>query len=138
MPVPFIMPKFDMDQEKATLVSWLKKEGERVEYDEIVLVVETEKVAIDVPCPASGTLAGICAHEGDVIPVTQVIAYILKEGETLPPSLNGVPAQTGLAGAGQTALQAAPPGIAASIEPSSPPPQRQVSPVARRMAKDLG
>ena len=59
MPVPFIMPKFDMDQEKATIISWSKKEGDFVKFDESVLTVETEKVAIDVPSPATGTLAGI-------------------------------------------------------------------------------
>jgi pyruvate dehydrogenase E2 component (dihydrolipoamide acetyltransferase) len=48
-----------------------------------VLTVETEKVAIDVPAPATGTLAGILFKDGDVVPVTKVIAYILKEGETL-------------------------------------------------------
>lgn len=83
MPVPFIMPKFDMDQEKATIISWSKKEGDFVKFDESVLTVETEKVAIDVPAPATGTLAGILFKDGDVVPVTKVIAYILKEGETL-------------------------------------------------------
>jgi pyruvate dehydrogenase E2 component (dihydrolipoamide acetyltransferase) len=83
MPVPFIMPKFDMDQEKATINSWCKKEGDFVKFDETVLTVETEKVAIDVPAPATGILAGIMFREGDVVPVTRVIAYILKEGETL-------------------------------------------------------
>ena len=83
MPVPFIMPKFDMDQEKATIISWSKKEGDFVKFDESVLTVETEKVAIDVPAPATGTLAGILFKDGDMVPVTKVIAYILKEGETL-------------------------------------------------------
>ena len=82
MPVPFIMPKFDMDQEQATIVSWSKKEGDFVKFEETVLVVETDKVAIDVPAPATGILAGIRFKEGDVVPVTTVIAHILKEGET--------------------------------------------------------
>jgi pyruvate dehydrogenase E2 component (dihydrolipoamide acetyltransferase) len=83
MPVPFIMPKFDMDQEKATIISWSKKEGDLVKFEESVLTVETEKVAIDVPSPASGILAGILFKDGEEVPVTKVIAYILKEGETL-------------------------------------------------------
>lgn len=83
MPVPFIMPKFDMDQEKATIISWSKKEGDLVTFEESVLTVETEKVAIDVPSPASGILAGILFKDGEEVPVTKVIAYILKEGETL-------------------------------------------------------
>ena len=83
MPVPFIMPKFDMDQEKATIVSWIKKEGEFIKLDEEVLVVETDKVAIDVPAPATGTLTHILYQDGDVVPVTTIIAYILKEGESI-------------------------------------------------------
>jgi pyruvate dehydrogenase E2 component (dihydrolipoamide acetyltransferase) len=72
------MPKFDMDQEKATIISWSKKEGDYIEFDETVLTVETEKVAIDVPAPASGILAKILFKDGDVVPVTKVIAYILE------------------------------------------------------------
>lgn len=83
MPIPFIMPKFDMDQEKSTIISWSKKEGDHIQFDETVLTVETEKVAIDVPAPATGILARILFKDGDVVPVTKVIAYILKEGETL-------------------------------------------------------
>jgi pyruvate dehydrogenase E2 component (dihydrolipoamide acetyltransferase) len=82
MPTPFIMPKFDMDQEEATIVEWLKSEGDQVELDESVLTVETDKVAIEVPSPASGKLTKISFNPGDVVPVTTVIAYILAEGET--------------------------------------------------------
>ncbi|MDP1779352.1 MAG: lipoyl domain-containing protein, partial [Anaerolineales bacterium] len=77
------MPKFDMDQEKATIISWSKKEGDFIKFDETVLTVETEKVAIDVPAPASGTLVRILYKDGDVVPVTKVIAYIMKEGESI-------------------------------------------------------
>lgn len=133
MPVPFIMPKFDMDQEKATIVTWLKKEGERVKAEESVLVVETEKVAIDVPAPASGILAGICAQEGDVVPVTQVIAYILKEGESLP-ARTGQPALS----AGQAVPQA--PVTPSSLEGAHPQEGRNLpaTPVAARMAQAEG
>jgi pyruvate dehydrogenase E2 component (dihydrolipoamide acetyltransferase) len=83
MPIPFIMPKVDMDQEKATIISWSKQDGDLVKQDETVLEVETEKVAMDIPAPATGTLAGIRYKAGDVVPIAEVIAYILKEGETL-------------------------------------------------------
>src|SRR5512140_544065 len=83
MPIPFIMPKFDMDQEDATIASWEKGEGEFVKAEQTVLIVETSKVAIDVPAPATGTLAGLRFKQGDTVPVATVIAYILKEGETV-------------------------------------------------------
>jgi len=97
MPLAFIMPKFDMDQEKATIVTWLKKEGDFIKTDESVLVVETEKVAIDVPAPATGTLVGIRFKEGDVVPVTQVIAYVLNKNETL----NDLPPEAALPASNQ-------------------------------------
>jgi pyruvate dehydrogenase E2 component (dihydrolipoamide acetyltransferase) len=75
------MPKFDMDQEDATIVEWLKNEGDQVKLDESVLTVETDKVAIEVPSPAAGKLAKISFGPGDVVPVTTVIAYILADGE---------------------------------------------------------
>lgn len=88
MPIPVIMPKVDMDQEIATIISWEKNEGDTVKQDEILLTVETEKVAIDVTSPASGILAGIKFQPGDVVPVATVIAQILKPGETLTVETN--------------------------------------------------
>jgi pyruvate dehydrogenase E2 component (dihydrolipoamide acetyltransferase) len=130
MPIPFIMPKFDMDQEKATIISWSKKEGDYIEFDETILTVETEKVAIDVPAPATGRLARILFSDGDVVPVTQVIAYILKEGETLAdlPQLDLVPEPA--------KIEVTPPGS----PPGDDVPTTSVnaSPVAMRMAKQKG
>ncbi len=128
MPTPFIMPKFDMDQETATVVEWLKQDGEFVRVDETVLVVETDKVAIDVPAPASGILSGISAEPGEVVPVTTVIAYILAEGETvadLPVEIT-----TGQAGLdGKKAL---------ADDESRKSSLAAATPVAKRMARELG
>ena len=129
MPIPFIMPKFDMDQEKATIISWLKKEGDLIKIDETILTVETEKVAIDVPSPASGTLAGILYKDGDIVPVTKVIAYILKEGETFAdlPKLDvaSVPSKPEPVPSSMSMVSAS----AASVN---------ATPVAVRMAKEEG
>lgn len=129
MPTPFIMPKFDMDQEKATIISWSKKEGDLIKFDETVLTVETEKVAIDVPAPASGTLVRILFKDGDVVPVTKVIAYILKEGETLadlPQDDSPPPLAT---------PEAAPVSQTLTAAPAAPV---QATPIAMRMAKEEG
>ena len=129
MPVPFIMPKFDMDQEQATIIEWSKREGEFVKFEESVLTVETDKVAIEVPSPATGTLARISYKDGDVVPVTTVIAYILKDGETLAdlPQADSTPPlskpEVDPAPQALTAAQAAP---------------VHASPVAARMAKETG
>lgn len=84
MAVEMIMPKVDMDQETGTVVNWQKHNGDEVKEGEIILVIETDKVAIDVESPASGILDGISAEVGDVVPIGTVIAYILEPGESLP------------------------------------------------------
>lgn len=129
MPTPFIMPKFDMDQEKATIISWLKKEGDPVKFDEAVLTVETEKVAIDVPAPDTGILAGVLYKGGDVVPVTKVIAYILKEGETL----------ADLPKTDQPAPPAKPEAVSKpAVVPAPQPVSVNATPIAVRMAKEQG
>jgi pyruvate dehydrogenase E2 component (dihydrolipoamide acetyltransferase) len=84
MATPVIMPKLEMSQENATVVEWLKQEGAEVQKGEALLTVETDKVTIDIECPASGVLAGISVKADDVVPVTEIIAYVLQPGETLP------------------------------------------------------
>jgi len=131
MPVPFIMPKVDMDQEKATIISWSKRDGDQIKQDETVLVVETDKVAIDVPAPSSGTLAGIRYKEGDVVPVTQVIAYILKDGETL----KDLPSDTVSQSPATIPIKPE----SASVKPgNSAPVAFPATPVAARIAKEHG
>jgi pyruvate dehydrogenase E2 component (dihydrolipoamide acetyltransferase) len=123
------MPKFDMDQEKATIISWSKNEGDFIKFDETALVVETEKVAIDVAAPATGTLAGVLFKDGDVVPVTTVIAYILKEGETLadlPKTASPTPPSKP-----ETALFSQP---AVAVQGTSV----NATPIAVRMAKEEG
>ena len=84
MPIPVIMPKFEMSQETGQIVSWYKKEGDAVKKGEAIFSVETDKVTMDVESPGEGILAGITAKEGESVPVTTVIAYLLGQGESLP------------------------------------------------------
>src|SRR5512139_3634572 len=79
-----IMPKVDMDQETGTVVEWRKKNGEYVNVGDVILVIETDKVAVDVESPGNGVLQGISVGPGDVVPIGTVIAYLLAEGEGLP------------------------------------------------------
>ena len=79
-----IMPKFEMSQEEGTVVRWLHKEGDKIKKGDVLLEVETDKVVMEVEAPTDGILAAISAHEGDVVPVTTTIAYLLKKGEKIP------------------------------------------------------
>jgi len=70
--------------EEGTLVSWLKQEGEAVEKDEPLLVVETDKANVDVVASASGVLAKVLVEPGATLPFGTVIGYIALPGETVP------------------------------------------------------
>jgi pyruvate dehydrogenase E2 component (dihydrolipoamide acetyltransferase) len=93
MATPIIMPKLELAQETATVIQWLKQEGEQIEKGEPVLVIETDKVTVEVEAPISGVLAGIQVEPEQVVPVTEVIAYILEPGEELPEKAEA-PAET--------------------------------------------
>ena len=80
MATEVIMPKVDMVMETGTFFEWLKKEGEHVNKGDPLFVTETDKSSIEVESPGDGILAGVRAKQGDVIPVTEVIAYILAPG----------------------------------------------------------
>src|SRR5512138_3680767 len=86
MATSVIMPALEMAQESGVLVSWLKRDGEAVAKGEPLMEIETDKVTVEIEAPASGTLGGVLAREGDVIPVGQTIAWILAPGEKAPAS----------------------------------------------------
>jgi pyruvate dehydrogenase E2 component (dihydrolipoamide acetyltransferase) len=79
-----IMPRFGMTQEEATIVRWIKTEGDPVEYGDPICEVTTDKINMEVEAPADGILAGLRYGEGDTVPVTAVIGYIVAEGEAPP------------------------------------------------------
>jgi pyruvate dehydrogenase E2 component (dihydrolipoamide acetyltransferase) len=81
MATAVIMPKLEISQETGTVIEWLKEEGDEVEKGEPILVVETDKVTVETEAPASGILADKQVSPGDIVPVTEVIAYILEPGE---------------------------------------------------------
>ena len=79
-----IMPRFGMTQEEATIVRWIVKEGEKVEYGDPLCEVTTDKVNMEVEATSDGILAGIRFTEGETVAVTEIIAYIITEGESPP------------------------------------------------------
>jgi len=81
MKAEVIMPKVDMDQETGTMVEWLKQEGDAVKKGEPLFVILTSKAAIEIESPETGILRGVTAKKDDVIPVTEVIAYIVSPDE---------------------------------------------------------
>ena len=110
------MPALEMAQETGKILRWLKPEGATITKGEPIMEIETDKVTVEIEAPATGTLANVTAHEGDVIPVGQTIAWVLGVGESAPTIAPAVQS-------GRT--------IPRSIEISA-------SPVARKMAEEHG
>ena len=69
---------------EATILKWHKKPGDKVEMDEAVLDIATDKVDSEVPSTADGVISEILYKENDVVPIGQVIAKIETSGEASP------------------------------------------------------
>ena len=142
MAISVVMPALEMAQETGKLLAWRKKEGDTVKKGEPLLEIETDKAVVEIEAPGDGILAGVVAHEGAVIPVGETIAWLVAAGEKPPvqkastaPSARATTATSAVStatAAGRsatgTASSAASPAIASS----------QISPKARRLAKELG
>lgn len=90
--VQLIMPKMGESVAEATILKWLKKEGDTIEADEPILEIATDKVDSEVPSPAAGILSKRLFEEGQVVKVGEVIAEISEAGEKPTPSV-AAPAQ---------------------------------------------
>ncbi|HVN53303.1 MAG TPA: dihydrolipoamide acetyltransferase family protein [Anaerolineaceae bacterium] len=139
MATEVIMPKVDMVMETGTLVEWLKKEGETVCKGDPLFVITSDKAAIEIESPADGILSGVRARPDDVIPVTEVIAYILAPGEALPARAAAQPAAHAVASASPAAavievVAAAPAAVAAEDNGTG---KIRATPLARRLAEEL-
>src|SRR3954469_22263410 len=75
-----VMPKMGESVMEGTILNWLKKVGDKIEQDESVLEVATDKVDTDVPATFGGTLKEILAEKGKVVAVGSPIA-IIETGE---------------------------------------------------------
>ncbi|WP_242901836.1 2-oxoglutarate dehydrogenase, E2 component, dihydrolipoamide succinyltransferase [Actinomadura terrae] len=80
MPVSVTMPQLGESVTEGTVTRWLKKEGERVETDEPLLEVSTDKVDTEIPSPASGVLTSITVAEDETVEVGAELAIIGDEG----------------------------------------------------------
>jgi 2-oxoglutarate dehydrogenase E2 component (dihydrolipoamide succinyltransferase) len=104
---------------EGTLSTWLKKKGDAVKKDEVLVEIETDKVALEVAAPADGALAEIVAADGATVTPGQVIARISTDGS--------VSASAPAASAPAAAPAAASPASSGEGKPLSPSVQRIVS-----------
>lgn len=80
--VEVLLPKMGESVAEATIIRWLKEEGDTIEAEESIIEIATDKVDSEVPAPADGVLLKRLFNEGDVVQVGEVIAIIGAEGES--------------------------------------------------------
>jgi len=76
MKIDVVMPKMGESLQEGTIIRWLKQVGDKIERDEMILEISTDKVDTEVPAPAGGVLIEILAQEKETIEVGKVIARI--------------------------------------------------------------
>ena len=125
MPTPVLVPKATLTMEAADIVAWRKQPGDAVAKDEILFEMETDKVIVEVPSPASGILLRIEIAEGRA-GLEQAIGWIGDPGEAIP-------AQTE-----RLEVPAAAPESPTTVAPAQTPTTATATPAARRRARELG
>ena len=137
MATEICMPKNGMDMTEGTIVRWLKNEGDKVEKDEAIMEIETDKITMESESPVAGILLKRLYEEGAVVPVLQPVAYIGEAGEKIPEA-----AAPAAAEAPAAAPAAAPVVTAAPVAPVAAAKAENgivaATPYARKMANDNG
>ncbi len=151
MATPVLMPLMGMTMEEGIVSKWLVEAGATVTKGQEILEFETDKINATVEAPEDGVLGGLTAQPGDAVPVQGVLAYILEPGEE-PPAAEAPPAAAPEPAAAP-APAAPPPAPAAPPPAPAPAPVPVVaaapvaaaadgriksSPLARRIARELG
>src|ERR1051326_7889947 len=80
MPVELVVPSVGESITQVEIGEWLKRPGEPVSEDEPVVGIETEKVTVELPAPASGTITEMLKRKGDKAAVSDVIGYMEPNG----------------------------------------------------------
>lgn len=76
MKVEVVMPKMGESVNEGTIIKWHKKVGDKIDKDEIIFEISTDKVDTEIPSPVAGILAEIKVFEQETVPVGTVVAYI--------------------------------------------------------------
>lgn len=93
MLVDIVMPKMGESIQEGKILRWMKKPGDKIEKDESILEISTDKVDSEIPSPASGFLSRIVVPEGETVEVGTVIAVVETEAGALKVESAAAPAQ---------------------------------------------
>ena len=113
MPTDIVMPQMGESIVEGTITKWLKKPGDKVQRDEPLFEISTDKVDAEIPAPASGVLQDIKVSEGTTVQVNTVVGTIVTDGESAAAAAKPV---------------AAPQPAPAPAEKKAPPPPPKAAP----------
>src|SRR5437762_1006011 len=124
MPIKIVVPQLGESVAEGTVSKWLKAVGDRVRKEEPLVEIQTDKINVEIPSPAEGTLEKITVAEGTTVLVGTEIGSLATAGE--PVSAAAPAAGSAAASQGATAVATPPapppaPPPAASARPQSPP-----------------
>src|SRR5260370_22213093 len=117
MSIEVMMPQMGESVVEGTVTKWLVKEGDRVQEDQPLCEISTDKVDTEIPSPGAGVIAKLIAAEGETLPVGAPLAVIEASG-----------AATGAASAAPVAAAPAGGRTQPKTAPPPPPPPRQARP----------
>ncbi|WP_342238507.1 pyruvate dehydrogenase complex dihydrolipoamide acetyltransferase [Inquilinus sp. OTU3971] len=148
MTINILMPALSPTMTEGTLATWHKKEGDKVKSGDVIAEIETDKATMEVEAVDEGTIGKILVAEGtENVPVNEVIAILLEEGEDAGALKGGAPAPKAEA---KAEAPAAEPKAEAAAPAAQPAPAAKpatnghddgrvfASPLARRMAQQAG
>ena len=127
MPTDIVMPQMGESIFEGTITKWLKKPGDKVQRDEPLFEISTDKVDAEIPAPAAGILQDIKVAEGATVQVNTVVGTIAVDGESAAPAKSAsaaAPAQTA------PAPPAAPKKDSSSSKPAAPAVESKPAPPA--------
>src|SRR4030095_12670213 len=136
MAADVVMPQMGESIFEGTITKWLKKPGDKVERDEPLFEISTDKVDAEIPSPSAGVLKEIKVKEGQTVPINTVVATIDAAGSAAaapapPPAKAEAPKPA-------AAPAPAPTAPAAAAAPAKEGARIHSSPLVRRMAKEHG
>jgi 2-oxoglutarate dehydrogenase E2 component (dihydrolipoamide succinyltransferase) len=142
MATDIVMPQMGESIVEGTITKWLKKPGDKIQRDEPLFEISTDKVDAEIPAPASGVLQEIKVTEGTTVQVNTVVGTIVSDGEAAPkaaaPEKKAAPAAAPPAAKAQAPAPSAP-----KAAPAPPPAPRheeedhaRSSPLVRKIARE--
>jgi pyruvate dehydrogenase E2 component (dihydrolipoamide acetyltransferase) len=141
MPTDIIMPQMGESIVEGTITKWLKKPGDKVQRDEPLFEISTDKVDAEIPAPASGILHEIKVTEGTTVNVNTVVGTIAVDGEAAAPAKAAAPVPdkpTAAKAEEKKAASAPPPSSAAAPAAQEEDEEARSSPLVRKIAREHG